>query len=71
MPTPFKNIAKNVTTNPQKYIPTMDHFYNYGPFILLVIILSVMGVSGMAGCYLSWEDILPTFGMRGRVYVMG
>jgi len=49
----------------------MDHFYNYGPFILLVIILSVMGVSGMAGCYLSWEDILPTFGMRGRVYVMG
>ena len=71
MPTPFKNVAKNVITNPQKYIPTMEHFYNYSPFILLLIILGVMTVSGIVGCFLSWEDLLPTFGMRDHIYVMG
>ena len=49
-------------------------FYEIGPWFLLIGIFLVFLVAGAAellGCSYDWTKLVPTFGLRDRIYVMG
>jgi hypothetical protein len=49
-------------------------FYEMAPWVLLISIFMVFivaGIAGMMGCSYNWTDLVPTFGLRDRIYVLG
>ena len=49
-------------------------FYEISPWVLLVsifLVFIVAGIVGMMGCTIDWTNLVPTFGLRDRIYVLG
>ena len=50
----------------------VDGYYKIAPLILIFIICIIGLVAPpLAACVVSWGDLLPTFGMKDRIVVLG
>ena len=61
------------TTSPAgPMTPYIDSYYKIAPLIL-VFIICIIGLVAppLAACVVSWGDLLPTFGMKDRIVVLG